>query len=149
MAIGLGEMVVGASIVTGGGTATVTTAGIASPVSVPVTLAGAAVAVHGASTALNGMQNLMAGDNQGSGTGRGKNNRTADPDAVGDHTVINESGSTTYHSNPKNPNTGFETGKRVDTQGASHKTKSGTEVPTPHVHEKGKEIRPAEKGKDY
>ena len=73
---------------------------------------------------------------QGSGEGRGVNNRKPDPNATGDHTVSNNRGSTTYEKNAKNP-TGFQEVKRVDTKGASH---GG--VQTPHVHEDGK-VRPA------
>ncbi len=50
----------------------------------------------------------------------------------------------TYKRNPQNPS-GFDEVKRVDARGASHKNKSGQEVPTPHVHEKGKDVRPARK----
>jgi RHS repeat-associated protein len=88
-----------------------------------------------------------------SGTGRGSNNRTADPDAVGDHTVINERGSTTYKTNPNNPNknnkgVGFETQKRVDYKGAAHvDKKTGVKTPTPHVQENGA-VRRAIPGKD-
>ncbi|MBS1744987.1 MAG: hypothetical protein JST21_02330, partial [Bacteroidetes bacterium] len=74
---------------------------------------------------------------QGSGQGRGKNNRTPDPEATGDHTVSNDKGSTTYKKNDKNP-TGFQEEKRVDTKGKAH-----NDVPTPHVHEPGKKVRPA------
>src|SRR5690606_28640691 len=70
----------------------------------------------------------MNSDNAKTGKGRGTNNRTADPDGVGDHTVINDRGSTTYTVNPKNPNKnknglGFETQKRVDYKGAAHVNK--------------------------
>lgn len=75
--------------------------------------------------------------NQGSGTGRGKNNRTPDKDATGDHTVSNDKGSTTYEINPRSP-TGFQEVKRVDKTGGSH-----AGVPTPHVHEGGN-VRPAQ-----
>jgi RHS repeat-associated protein len=84
--------------------------------------------------------------------GRGAN-RTPDPDAVGDHTVINENGTTTYTRNDNNPNknnagAGFETKKRVDYKGAGHvDKKTGKNTPTPHVQEGGN-VRPAEPGKD-
>jgi hypothetical protein len=86
------------------------------------------------------------------GNGRGSNNRTADDEAVGDHTVRDENGHTTYKENPNNPNKnskgkGFETDERVDYRGRSHKDKQGNDVPTPHVH-KGKTIRPAVPGRD-
>ncbi|CCG52180.1 Probable Rhs family protein precursor [Flavobacterium indicum GPTSA100-9 = DSM 17447] len=90
--------------------------------------------------------------NSKTGQGRGSNNRTPDDEAVGDHTVRDSKGHTTYKENPNNPNKnskgkGFETEKRVDYEGASHKNKNGENVPTPHVHE-GKNVRPAIPGKD-
>jgi len=94
-----------------------------------------------------------AGKSAKTGSGRGSNNRTADPDAVGDHTVINENGSTTYKVNQNNPNknnkgVGFETAKRVDYKGAAHvDKKTGVKTPTPHVQEKGA-VRPAIPGVD-
>jgi len=85
-------------------------------------------------------------------TGRGSNNRTASDEAEGDHSVINERGNTTYRVNQNNPNKnskgkGFETEKRVDYQGNSHKNKNGESIPTPHVQEKGN-VRPAIPGED-
>jgi RHS repeat-associated protein len=74
---------------------------------------------------------------QGSGQGRGKNNRKPDPEATGDHSVSSDRGSTTFEKNDKNPK-GFQEKKRVDTKGAADNG-----VPTPHVHENGK-VRPAE-----
>ena len=84
---------------------------------------------------------------------RGSNNRTASNEAEGDHTVINESGNTTYRVNPNNPNKnskgkGFETEKRVDYKGSSHKNSDGESIPTPHVHEKNGSVRPAIPGED-
>ena len=87
------------------------------------------------------------------GKGRGSNNRTPDPDAVGDHTVRNENGSTTYKVNQNNPNknnagVGFETQKRVDYKGAAHiDKKTATATPTPHVQENGA-VRSAVPGVD-
>ncbi|MDD2793082.1 MAG: hypothetical protein PHD73_07880, partial [Sediminibacterium sp.] len=75
-------------------------------------------------------------DNQGSGEGRGKNNRKPDSEATGDHSVSNDRGSTTYEKNDRNPS-GFQEVKRVDTKG-----KADNNVSTPHVHEGGK-VRPA------
>ncbi|BEV06243.1 RHS repeat-associated core domain-containing protein [Chryseobacterium gambrini] len=89
----------------------------------------------------------------GRGGGRGSNNRTAASDAIGDHTVINERGSTTYKVNPHNPNKnskglGFETVTRVDYKGAAHVDKTtGVKTSTPHVQEKGT-VRPAIPGID-
>jgi RHS repeat-associated protein len=79
---------------------------------------------------------MSANSKQGSGEGRGKNNRKPDPEATGDHSVSNDRGSTTYEKNDRNPS-GFQQVKRVDTKGASDKG-----VPTPHVHEGGT-VRPA------
>jgi RHS repeat-associated protein len=70
--------------------------------------------------------------NQGSGLGRGKNNRKPDENATGDHSVSNDRGSTTYQKNEKNPS-GFQEVKRVDKKG-----KADNGIPTPHVHENGK-----------
>lgn len=112
----------------------VLTVGGATPVAIPL-------ALHGASTITMGAKNLVGGmqraNMQGSGEGRGKNSRKPDPEATGDHTVSNGSGSTTYKKNDQNP-TGFDEAKRVDTKGASH-----AGVPTPHVHEPKKPVRPA------
>ena len=87
------------------------------------------------------------------GSGRGSNNRTPDDNAVGDHTVVNDRGSTTYKVEPNNPNVnsqgvGFKTDKRVDYTGASHvNKKTGVKTPTPHVQQNGT-VRPAVPGKD-
>ena len=78
----------------------------------------------------------QSSNNQGSGEGKGKNNRKPDQEATGDHTVSNDRGSTTYKKNDQNPS-GFQEEKRVDTKGKPHNN-----VPTPHVHEDGK-VRPA------
>ncbi|WP_449386946.1 hypothetical protein [Chryseobacterium lineare] len=73
--------------------------------------------------------------------------------AIGDHTVINERGSTTYRVNQNNPNknskgVGFETVKRVDYKGAAHiDKKTGVKTETPHVQENGG-VRPAIPGVD-
>lgn len=78
----------------------------------------------------NGRVNASGTNNQGSGQGRGENNRTPDTEATGDHSVSNSRGSTTYQKNENNPS-GFQEVKRVDTQGGAHNG-----VPVPHVHEK-------------
>lgn len=97
--------------------------------------------------------NNMQSDASKTGGGRGSNNRTADSEAVGDHTVINENGHTTYKVNQNNPNknnkgVGFETEKRVDYKGAPHVNKKTKEVVnTPHVQENGT-VRSAVPGKD-
>ena len=84
---------------------------------------------------------------------RGSNNRKPADDAEGDHTVIDERGTTTYKRNDNNPNknskgVGFEEDKRVDYKGGGHYNKKTKEyVPTPHVHE-GRDVRSAVPGKD-
>jgi RHS repeat-associated protein len=81
-------------------------------------------------------------NNQGSGEGRGSNNRKPDPKATGDHTVSDANGSTTYQKNNKNPS-GFQEIKRVDTKGSAH---GG--VQTPHVHTPGKKLPTPAKPED-
>ncbi len=88
------------------------------------------------------------------GKGKGSNNRTRADDAVGDHTVINENGSTTYRVNQNNPNKnskgfGFETVQRVDYKGAAHRNKkTGVVTKTPHVQDRKGNVRKAIPGKD-
>jgi RHS repeat-associated protein len=134
---GVTEVVVGgttAATGTVGGVVTSPT-GVGAVAGAATTVAGVAVAGHGLNVLKNAVTNM-----QGSGEGRGKNNRQPDPDATGDHTVSNDKGSTTYEKNDKNPS-GFQEVKRVDTKGADHNG-----VPTPHVHEKGIPggVRPAQ-----
>lgn len=79
-------------------------------------------------------------DNGRVSASRGANNRTADPEANADHTVVNGKGTTTYRENSSNPNKnnrgkGFETAERVDKDpsSAGHtNTQTRTRVPTPH-----------------
>lgn len=141
MAMGAAMIDGGSAAAVGGTAATVGTAGAASPVSVPVAATGAVVAAEGVVMTLSGTNSLLnqkgrvnaeGNNNQGSGEGRGKNNRRPDSEATGDHTVSNDRGSTTFQRNDRNPS-GFQEVKRVDTQGKSH---GGVE--TPHVHEGGK-----------
>ncbi|MCP1995124.1 RHS repeat-associated core domain-containing protein [Flavobacterium sp. HSC-61S13] len=152
------------SIGTGGvglvasGAATAT--GVGAVVGVPgAVLSGASIAkgtveiAVGTIIGVNAMKNMESDNASSHGGGRGSNNRTADPNAVGDHTVINENGHTTYKVNNKNPNKnnnglGFETEKRVDYKGAAHINKKTKEtVNTPHVQENGS-VRPARPGID-
>jgi hypothetical protein len=108
-----------------------------------------------ANNAVNNMRNDDSSTSSSSTerTGRGSNNRTPDKDAVGDHTVRNEKGSTTYKVEPNNPNknnngVGFKTEKRVDYTGAAHvNKKTGVTVETPHVQQNGN-VRPAIPGRD-
>jgi hypothetical protein len=151
----IGAVETAGGIMTGGGgiVLTVGTAGLASEVSIPVTLVGAGVAAHGWSTIMNGDKNFKATDNNGrinaSGNGKGSNHQKPDPNAAGDHSTFRTDPKTgkitntaTYKQNSRNPS-GFEEVKRVDVKGESHKNRAGKDVPTPHVHEKKKEIRPA------
>jgi RHS repeat-associated protein len=146
MAMGAAMIDGGSATAVGGTAATVGTAGAASPVSVPVAATGAVVAAEGVVMTVSGTNSLLnqkgrlnaeGNRNQGSGEGRGKNNRRPDSEATGDHTVSNDRGSTTFQRNDRNPS-GFQEVKRVDTKGKSH---GGVE--TPHVHEGGK-VRPAQ-----
>ena len=84
-------------------------------------------------------------------TGRGSNHLKPDATAQGDHSTYRTDPNTgkttntaTYEKNPRNPS-GFQETKRVDVSGESHKhSKTGQQIPTPHVHEpKTKDPRPA------
>lgn len=73
-----------------------------------------------------------------------KNKLTPDPNATGPHTTFRRDadGNVTTHQewepSQKNP-TGFDAGKRVDTQYAKptphFNNTTGKDVPTPHVHD--------------
>jgi RHS repeat-associated protein len=168
--------VLGGSMLTGKGLADITagttglnasvavtagTGGLAIEVTAPAAAAsgaligiGAVEVKAGSNIVSNAMSNLKNGNSSGkSGTGRGSNNRTADDNAVGDHTVRNENGHTTYKSELNNPNknsqgVGFKTEKRVDYKGAAHvDKKTGIKIETRHVQENGT-TRPAIPGKD-
>ena len=85
------------------------------------------------------------------GAGRAKNKLRPDPDATGSHAVIkrdaqgNVTGYESYgpQTNPRNPNP-WQSDKRVDLQGKRHFDKAtGQDVPTPHVHDPGGSVRPA------
>ncbi|MBS1942014.1 MAG: RHS repeat-associated core domain-containing protein [Bacteroidetes bacterium] len=137
------------------GASLVLTGGLDAEVAVPVAaVGGVAIAVGtgegllGTTMVQNARQNLMAG--------RGSNKRTPDKGehgpngpAQGDHTVVDQNGSTTYTANPRNPS-GWDEVKRTDVKGRPHTNPDGTVVPTPHTKEKGtRGIRPSVKGKDY
>jgi RHS repeat-associated protein len=142
------SVVVGAMMVEGGtgaavGGIAVSASGVGAVAGAPVALGGVAAAAEGTILVVSGAQSFMDQKGrvnaQGSGEGRGKNNRQPDKEATGDHTVSNNRGSTTYQKNDKNPS-GFQEVKRVDTKGGAH-----NDVPTPHVHEKSAPggVRPA------
>ncbi len=148
------EVIVGGGAAAGGTVGGVVTAptGVGAVAGAATATAGVAVAGHGVNTVKNALEGMLFS----SGSGRGSNNRVPDDEATGDHTVINENGTTTYKVNENNPNTnsqgvGFETVKRVDRQGGAHRNRvTGEKIPTPHVHEKSTlgEIRPAVPGED-
>lgn len=134
------ESGIGTGVAVGSVGVTAGSGGLSIAVSGPTLLGGVALTTHGLLVSKNAGTNLVSQNGrvniQGSGEGRGKNNRKPDPAATGDHTVSNNSGSTTYQRNDRNPN-GFQEVKRVDTQGKPH-----GRVPTPHVIENNK-VRPA------
>lgn len=154
---GARNVAVGLSSAGGAGGSVVVTGGASVPVAAPIAVGGLVVAgvgtaegAYGGYVAENARQNLMAG--------RGSNNRQPDQGtnssehgpAGADHSVIDESGNTTYRLNPKEPKTGWSEVKRTDTQGGTHKNPDGTVTPTPHVHTKGKKgVVPAKEGSDY
>ena len=158
---GVLDMGTGASGLSSSAAVTAGTGGLAIEVTAPAALASAGIlglgiveTTIGGNIANNAKNNLESGSSSGkTGTGRGSNNRTADKDAVGDHTVRNENGSTTYKVEPNNPNKnnkglGFKTEKRVDYKGAAHvDRKTGIKTETPHVQQNGN-VRPAIPGKD-
>lgn len=153
MDIGTGTAGLGTSlsVTAGTGGASIEVTGPTAVVSGGLILVGAAETYVGANITNNAVNNMKS--DSSSGKGRGSNNRTADDNAVGDHTVRNENGSTTYKVEPNNPNknskgVGFKTDKRVDYKGAAHvDKKTGVKIETPHVQENGK-VRPAIRGKD-
>lgn len=159
---GILDMEAGGTGLAASGVATLATAGAGAEVTGPTALAslgaiavGAIETTVGTFIAKNGVNNMKndSSSSNNSGNGRGSNNRTADDKAVGDHTVRNENGSTTYKVEPNNPKknsngVGFKTEKRVDYKGAAHvDKKTGIKVETPHVQQNGN-VRPAVPGKD-
>ena len=168
------SMIAGGGGISGGGVAVVvaggTTAstGVGAPAGAGIaTVGGVAITVGKASviggvylmgnTASNASEGYdrgasssakSVGDN-GSRGGKGSNHLKPNPDATGNYSSFRRgsdgkiTNTTTYKQNPKNPS-GFDEVKRVDKVGASHKNKSGQEIPTPHVHDKAiKDVRPA------
>jgi len=163
---GLLDMGAGTTGLAASATVTAATLGASIEITGPTALgstglivAGAVETLIGGNLAINAMDNMKKGDSSGgsssekTGKGRGTNNRTADDNAVGDHTVRNKNGSTTYTAEPNNPKknsqgVAFKTTKRVDYTGAPHTDKAtGVKIPTPHVQENGT-TRPAIPGKD-
>lgn len=60
-----------------------------------------------------------------------------DPEATGDHSVIDGSGSTTYKKEPRN-HRGFQQESHIDTKGRSHtNNKTGQDIPVPHKQGRG------------
>jgi hypothetical protein len=158
---GLADMTAGTAGLEASITATAGTGGLAIEVTAPAAAAsgvligvGALEVKAGGNIVSNAKSNLKDNNSSSkSGNGRGSNNRTADDNAVGDHTVRNENGHTTYKVEPNNPNknskgVGFKTEKRVDYKGAAHvDKKTGVKIETPHVQQNGT-TRPAIPGKD-
>lgn len=147
---GGGGMVLGGAAVTVGVAVSAGSGGTLAIGGLPVAGVGATLIQAGATTVTtgiilmsNGTQNQDAGYNRG----RGSNHLKPSSEATGDHSSFRRgsdgkiSNTATYKVNDKNP-TGFDEVKRVDVEGGSHRTRTGVEVPTPHVHE-GKNVRPA------
>ena len=146
----------GGTVALAGASVSVASGGTLAIGGVPATVVGGALAGAGVATAAGGAvvmansaNNQAQGYNYGDkSSGRGSNHLKPDSNAQGDHSTFKKSsdGTTTntatYKQNPQNPS-GFDEVKRVDVQGGAHKNKSGQNVATPHVHEKGQEVRPA------
>ena len=122
--------------------------GAATPAAIPLAIGSTGLILHGGSTISKSLDNMKS---EGTNTGRGKNHLEPDKTAQGDHSTFrtdSQTGKTTntatYEKNPRNPN-GFQETKRVDVTGGGHKhSKTGENVPTPHVHDaKQKDPRPA------
>ncbi|MEQ9167578.1 MAG: RHS repeat-associated core domain-containing protein, partial [Fulvivirga sp.] len=143
------SIVVGASLIEGGtgaGTIGVVAAPETGGLSLVVSGVGLAAVAEGSVlvgtgaanlTSQKGRLNTEGESNQGSGQGRGKNNRQPDKEATGDHSVINERGSSTFEKNSNNPN-GWQETSHIDTKGAAHTNKqTGQKVDVPHRQGKG------------
>jgi hypothetical protein len=99
---GSATMAVGVVGLAAGGTGSVAIAGGAITMGVGVGMVshGGVMLVNAADNLNNqkGRVNTDGQSNQSSGKGRGKNNRTRDDNAQGDHSVMNENGHTTYNN---------------------------------------------------
>jgi hypothetical protein len=137
------------AIAAGGLEVGITTVGV---VSAPAATIGIGAISYGTALATKATASLASRAFNSEG-GRGNNNLKPDPKAEGEHSTFRTNTKTgkttntaTYEKNPKNPS-GYQETKRVDVEGASHKSsKTGKDIPTPHVHEaKIKDPRPAKK----
>lgn len=133
---GISESTSGSSMVAGSVAVTAASGGLSIEITGPTAALGAGMAVHGIFVTKNSVGNLVSQNGrvnvQGSGEGRGKNDRKPDPQATGDHSVINGRGTTTFEKNSKNPS-GFQQVERIDTKGAPHANKkTGKMIPVPH-----------------
>lgn len=107
----------------------------------PAAVLGLGMTAHGIVFAKAGSENLeKQRENKNTRIWRrkGKNNRTPDSEASGNHSVSNSSGSTTFKKNDQNP-AGWEEVSRTRTTGGSH---GG--VDPPYIKDKGKPTRTAE-----
>ncbi|MBL0113107.1 MAG: hypothetical protein IPP42_20645 [Saprospiraceae bacterium] len=140
--VGSAEVASGASVIEGSAGVTVASGGIAAAVTAPAAVLGLGMTAHGIVFAKAGSENLEKQKGriktQGSGEGRGENNRTPDSEASGNHSVSNSSGSTTFKKNDQNP-AGWEEVSRTRTTGGSH---GG--VDPPYIKDKGKPTRTGE-----
>src|SRR5690606_31966362 len=107
-----------------------------------------ALSAHGTMMGVKASQSLLSGKGRLNAS-RADNKLKPNSAADGDHSSIKRdpSGKTTntatYKKNPKNPS-GFDEVKRVDVTGKPHfDKKTGKSVPTPHVQEPKKPVRPA------
>ncbi|WP_238395711.1 RHS repeat-associated core domain-containing protein [Pontibacter pudoricolor] len=144
---GVVETAAGVVLTGGSGVVTISTGGAASPVTVPVGVAGVAVAAHGASVTGTAMANILKGTDENGRVNatKGKNHLEPDKSASGPHSTFKRDGDTgpvkkhaEYSPNTKNP-TGFDEVQRTDLnlKGAPHTNKkTGTSVPTPHTQGK-------------
>ena len=146
--IGALEFGGGATVAAGGVGVTVASGGTLSFAGVPAALGGSAMAAHGAKTGVSAVSNLVNQKGRVNAS-RSDNKLKPNPGANGDHSSIKRdpSGKTTntatYKKNPKNPS-GFDEVKRVDVTGKPHfDKKTGKSIPTPHVQEPKKPVRPA------
>ena len=149
---GLLEVGVGGTGDAGAALATVGSGGILTPVTAIVATGATVAIVHGANVMDNAVKNLSSeGDKSPPAGGRGSNHLKPDQTAQGDHSTFRTDPNTgkttntaTYKPNSRNPS-GFQETKRVDIEGGGHKSsKTGQNIPSPHVHEpKVKDPRPA------
>ncbi len=134
---GTGMVSGGAAAAEGGSLVLAGSGGTTAPVSGTVAVAGAATALVGGALTVQATANLASQKGRvnmegGRRSGRSKNNRQPDPEATGDHSVIDRNGATTYRKEPRN-HRGFQQEGHIDTKGRPHTNKlSGEDIPVPH-----------------